>query len=56
VIVPWNEEGAADAISATAGCCDRRPIPANMGVVRPDPGFWSTSGRTAEGGGLIWTR
>jgi glutamate-1-semialdehyde 2,1-aminomutase len=41
VIVPWNDEDAvADAIAShepAAVICE--PIPANMGVVPPDPGF-----------------
>jgi glutamate-1-semialdehyde 2,1-aminomutase len=41
VIVPWNDEDAvADAISARRpAAVIAEPIPANMGVVPPDPGF-----------------
>jgi glutamate-1-semialdehyde 2,1-aminomutase len=41
VIVPWNnEEAAADAISThQPAAVIAEPIPANMGVVPPDPGF-----------------
>jgi glutamate-1-semialdehyde 2,1-aminomutase len=41
VIVPWNdEEAAADAISTSQpAAVIAEPIPANMGVVPPDPGF-----------------
>jgi glutamate-1-semialdehyde 2,1-aminomutase len=41
VIVPWNdEEAAADAISTRQpAAVIAEPIPANMGVVPPDPGF-----------------
>ncbi|HEX6586297.1 MAG TPA: glutamate-1-semialdehyde 2,1-aminomutase [Solirubrobacterales bacterium] len=56
VIVPWNdEEGAADAISSrnpAAVICE--PIPANMGVVPPDPGFLEhLRDATAEAGALL---
>ena len=56
VIVPWNDEKAAsDAIAArkpAAVICE--PIPANMGVVRPDPGFLEhLRDVTAEAGVLL---
>jgi glutamate-1-semialdehyde 2,1-aminomutase len=56
VIVPWNDEDAAsDAIAArkpAAVICE--PIPANMGVVRPDSGFLEhLRDATAEAGALL---
>ena len=41
VVVPWNDEDAvAEAISASQpAAVIAEPIPANMGVVPPDPGF-----------------
>jgi len=56
VIVPWNEEDAvADAIAShepAAVICE--PIPANMGVVPPDPGFLEhVRDAAAEAGSLL---
>jgi glutamate-1-semialdehyde 2,1-aminomutase len=56
VIVPWNDEDAvADAIAnhePAAVICE--PIPANMGVVPPDPGFLEhVRDAAAEAGSLL---
>jgi glutamate-1-semialdehyde 2,1-aminomutase len=56
VIVPWNEEDAvADAIAShepAAVICE--PIPANMGVVPPAPGFLEhVRDAAAEAGSLL---
>jgi glutamate-1-semialdehyde 2,1-aminomutase len=56
VIVPWNDEDAvADAIAnhePAAVICE--PIPANMGVVPPDPGFLEhVRDAGAEAGSLL---
>jgi glutamate-1-semialdehyde 2,1-aminomutase len=56
VIVPWNnEEAVADAISARKpAAVIAEPIPANMGVVPPDPGFLEhLRDATAEAGALL---
>ncbi|HKH22234.1 MAG TPA: glutamate-1-semialdehyde 2,1-aminomutase [Solirubrobacterales bacterium] len=56
VIVPWNdEEVVADAISRTApAAVIAEPIPANMGVVPPAPGFLEhLRDATAEVGALL---
>ncbi len=56
VIVPWNdEEGVADAISRIQpAAVIAEPIPANMGVVPPDPGFLEhLRDATAEAGALL---
>jgi glutamate-1-semialdehyde 2,1-aminomutase len=56
VIVPWNdEEAAADAISEVRpAAVIAEPIPANMGVVPPDPGFLQhVRDATAEAGALF---
>jgi glutamate-1-semialdehyde 2,1-aminomutase len=56
VIVPWNDEDAvADAIAShepAAVICE--PVPANMGVVPPDPGFLEhVRDAAAEAGSLF---
>ena len=56
VIVPWNdEEAVADAISASRpAAVIAEPVPANMGVVPPDPGFLEhLREATAEVGALL---
>ena len=56
VIVPWNdEEAVADAISAAQpAAVIAEPVPANMGVVPPDPGFLEhVRDATAEAGALL---
>jgi glutamate-1-semialdehyde 2,1-aminomutase len=56
VIVPWNDEDAvADAIAARQpAAVIAEPIPANMGVVPPDPGFLEhLRDATAEAGSLL---
>jgi glutamate-1-semialdehyde 2,1-aminomutase len=56
VIVPWNDEQAvADAIAAVQpAAVIAEPIPANMGVVPPDPGFLEhLREATAEAGVLL---
>jgi glutamate-1-semialdehyde 2,1-aminomutase len=56
VIVPWNDEDAvADAIARTKpAAVIAEPVPANMGVVPPDPGFLEHLGdATAEAGALL---
>jgi glutamate-1-semialdehyde 2,1-aminomutase len=56
VIVPWNDEDAmADAISARQpAAVIAEAIPANMGVVPPDPGFLEhLRDATAEAGALL---
>jgi glutamate-1-semialdehyde 2,1-aminomutase len=56
VIVPWNDEDAvADAIfNHEPGAVICEPIPANMGVVPPDPGFLEhVRDAAAEAGSLL---
>ena len=56
VIVPWNdEEAVADAISQIQpAAVIAEPVPANMGVVPPDPGFLEhLRDATAEAGALL---
>jgi glutamate-1-semialdehyde 2,1-aminomutase len=56
VIVPWNdEEAVADAIAArTPAAVIAEPVPANMGVVPPDPDFLEhLRDATAEAGALL---
>jgi glutamate-1-semialdehyde 2,1-aminomutase len=56
VIVPWNDDKAvADAISRVKpAAVIAEPIPANMGVVPPDPGFLEhLRDATAEAGALL---
>jgi glutamate-1-semialdehyde 2,1-aminomutase len=56
VIVPWNdEEAAADAIlTRQPAAVIAEPIPANMGVVPPQPGFLERiRDATAEAGALL---
>ena len=56
VIVPWNdEEAVADAISQIQpAAVIAEPVPANMGVVPPDPGFLEhLRDATAEVGALL---
>jgi glutamate-1-semialdehyde 2,1-aminomutase len=56
VIVPWNdEEAVADAISRVElAAVIAEPLPANMGVVPPDPGFLEhLRDTTAEAGALL---
>jgi glutamate-1-semialdehyde 2,1-aminomutase len=56
MIVPWNdEEGAADAIAtAQPAAVIAEPVPANMGVVPPAPGFLEhLRAATAEAGSLL---
>jgi glutamate-1-semialdehyde 2,1-aminomutase len=56
VIVPWNdEETAADAIATMQpAALIAEPVPANMGVVPPDPGFLEhLRDATAEAGALL---
>jgi glutamate-1-semialdehyde 2,1-aminomutase len=56
IVVPWNdEEAAADAISARRpAAVIAEPVPANMGVVPPDPGFLEhLRDATAEAGSLL---
>jgi glutamate-1-semialdehyde 2,1-aminomutase len=56
VIVPWNdEEAVADAISRVQpAAVIAEPVPANMGVVPPDPGFIEhVRDATAEAGALL---
>jgi glutamate-1-semialdehyde 2,1-aminomutase len=56
VIVPWNdEEAAADAIATMRpAAVIAEPVPANMGVVPPDPGFLENlRDATAEAGALL---
>ena len=56
VIVPWNDEQAVtDAIAAVQpAAVIAEPIPANMGVVPPDPGFLEhLRDVTAEAGALL---
>jgi glutamate-1-semialdehyde 2,1-aminomutase len=56
VIVPWNdEEAVADAISAVQpAAVIAEPVPANMGVVPPAPGFLEhLRDATAEAGALL---
>jgi glutamate-1-semialdehyde 2,1-aminomutase len=56
VIVPWNdEEAVVDAISKVQpAAVIAEPVPANMGVVPPDPGFLEhLRDATAEAGALL---
>ena len=56
VIVPWNdEEAVSDAITQVQpAAVIAEPIPANMGVVPPDPGFLEhLRDATAEAGALL---
>ena len=56
VIVPWNdEEAVADAVATTQpAAVIAEPVPANMGVVPPDPGFLQhLREETAEAGALL---
>ena len=56
VIVPWNdEEAVSDAIARVRpAAVIAEPIPANMGVVPPDPGFLEhLRDATAEAGALL---
>jgi glutamate-1-semialdehyde 2,1-aminomutase len=56
VIVPWNdEEAAADAIAQVQpAAVIAEPVPANMGLVPPDPGFLEhLRDATAEAGALL---
>jgi glutamate-1-semialdehyde 2,1-aminomutase len=56
VVVPWNdEEAVADAIAQTRpAAVIAEPVPANMGVVPPDPGFLEhLRDVTAEAGALL---
>jgi glutamate-1-semialdehyde 2,1-aminomutase len=56
LIVPWNDPGAAaEAISsARPAAVIAEPIPANMGVVPPEPGFLEhLRDATAEAGALL---
>jgi glutamate-1-semialdehyde 2,1-aminomutase len=56
VIVPWNDTDAvADAISRVQpAAVIAEPVPANMGVVPPDPGFLEhLRDTTAEAGALL---
>jgi glutamate-1-semialdehyde 2,1-aminomutase len=56
VIVPWNdEEAVADAVSRhRPAAVIAEPIPANMGLVPPDPGFLEhLRDSTAEAGALL---
>jgi glutamate-1-semialdehyde 2,1-aminomutase len=56
VVVPWNdEEAAVEAISrGRPAAVIAEPIPANMGVVPPDPGFLEAiRDTTAEVGSLL---
>jgi glutamate-1-semialdehyde 2,1-aminomutase len=56
VIVPWNdEEAVAEAISTVnPAAVIAEPVPANMGVVPPDPGFLEqVRDSTAEAGALL---
>jgi glutamate-1-semialdehyde 2,1-aminomutase len=56
VILPWNdEEAVADAIGARQpAAVIAEPVPANMGVVPPDPGFLEhLRDATAEAGALL---
>jgi glutamate-1-semialdehyde 2,1-aminomutase len=56
VIVPWNdEEAVADAISRSQpAAVIAEAVPANMGVVPPDPGFLAhLRDATAEAGALL---
>jgi glutamate-1-semialdehyde 2,1-aminomutase len=56
VIVPWNdEEAVADAVSRIQpAAVIAEPVPANMGVVPPDPGFLEhLRDATAEAGALL---
>jgi glutamate-1-semialdehyde 2,1-aminomutase len=56
VIVPWNDEDAvADAIARTKpAAVIAEPVPANMGVVPPDPEFLEhLRDATAEAGALL---
>ena len=56
VIVPWNdEEAVADAVATTQpAAVIAEPVPANMGVVPPDPGFLQhLRDATAEAGALL---
>jgi glutamate-1-semialdehyde 2,1-aminomutase len=56
VIVPWNdEEAVADAIAQVKpAAVIAEPVPANMGVVLPDPGFLEhLRDATAEAGTLL---
>jgi glutamate-1-semialdehyde 2,1-aminomutase len=56
LIVPWNdEEAVADATATTQpAAVIAEPVPANMGVVPPDPGFLEhLRDATAEAGALL---
>jgi glutamate-1-semialdehyde 2,1-aminomutase len=56
VIVPWNDdEAVADAIAQVQpAAVIAEPVPANMGVVPPDPGFLEhLRDTTAEAGALL---
>ena len=56
VIVPWNdEEAVTEAIARTSpAAVIAEPIPANMGVVPPDPGFLEhLRDATAEAGSIL---
>ena len=52
VIVPWNAPEALPALDDVAAIL-AEPVPANMGVVPPDPGFLDTLRREADRAGAL---
>lgn len=52
VIVPWNAPEALPALDDVAAIL-AEPVPANMGVVPPDPGFLETLRREADRAGAL---
>src|SRR3954451_1671695 len=55
VLVPWNDPEAVAAAAAehAPAAILAEPIPANMGVVPPDPGFLQSLRQCADGAGAL---
>jgi glutamate-1-semialdehyde 2,1-aminomutase len=57
LVVPWNDPGALDAAAGRAGAglaaILAEPLPANMGLVPPAPGFLETLRATADSHGAL---
>jgi glutamate-1-semialdehyde 2,1-aminomutase len=57
LVVPWNDRGALDAAAGRAGAglaaILAEPLPANMGLVPPAPGFLETLRATADSHGAL---
>ena len=57
IVVPWNDPGALTAAAARAGddlaAIIAEPIPANMGLVPPEPGFLKLLRSTCDEAGAV---